>query len=397
VGDQFLGTSYVASATALFGCGISLGTMIFSSAGTSIMMADITNGWRNRSLLHAICAIIAGFIFVILTNHANTLKNSIGDEPEEHVTNKLVQAGAIASESNEARNITYRAIKAGVNELEESVPPSEKSDSKYNCKMSVSKQTISRTNLTGAVNQVSNKEVSKLLPECFSTNSMYLAAFWLWLVGTFVWSSTYTIPYSTANSWPEFQCEVVQNQTFQISRATNCQDGMRTAFLGQMMTILGLCELISRIIQVLGGALIPERGFATAYAIFSFIAAVAMGVLINNESDAMIYVFFVLFPIMTGFLNGFMFGATTDIFTMVRFQDVWSVLNVALALGFALGPVISAYVFKTFYRELCSLCLVVAGMMFLGINFTFKKEDKNELRIGGGETDSLVQVEMQVI
>jgi MFS family permease len=240
VGDQFLGTSYVASATALFGCGISLGTMIFSSAGTSIMMADITNGWRNRSLLHAICAIIAGFIFVILTNHANNLKNSIGDEPEEHVTNKLVQAGAIASESNEARTITYRAIKAGVNELEESVPPSEKSDSKHNCKISVSKQTISRTNLTGAVNQVSNKAVSKLLPECFSTNSMYLAAFWLWLVGTFVWSSTYTIPYSTANSWPEFQCSVVQNQTFQIPRATNCQDGMRTAFLGQMMTILGL-------------------------------------------------------------------------------------------------------------------------------------------------------------
>ena len=83
------------------------------------MMADITNGWRNRSLLHAICAIIAGIIFVILTNHAKNLKNSIGDEPEEHVTNKLVQAGGAvsASVSGEARNITNRAINAGVNEL----------------------------------------------------------------------------------------------------------------------------------------------------------------------------------------------------------------------------------------------------------------------------------------
>ena len=216
------------------------------------MLADITNGWRNRSLLHSVSAIIAGCIFVVLTNHAKKLNGSIGDEPEEHVTHKLVQAGA--SVSFEAKVITDRAIKAGVNEFENiDLPPSEKSDSKYNCKVSLSKQTISRTNLTGAVNQVSNKSVSELLPECFSTNSMYLFAFWLWLVGTFVWSSTYTIPYSTANSWPEFQCEMIQNQTdgraaegvqddgqYQNSRDSNCQDGMRTVFLGQMMTILGL-------------------------------------------------------------------------------------------------------------------------------------------------------------
>ena len=151
--------------------------------------------------------------------------------------------------------------------------------------------------------------------------------------------------------------------------------------------------------QVLCGALIPERGFAGAYSIFSFIAAISMAVLINNKSDAMIYVFFIVFPIMTGFLNGFMFGATTDIFTMVRFQDVWSVLNVALALGFALGPVISAYLFKELYRELCTLSLVTASVLFLGINFTFRKQDKNafELRNGDRDTDSIVNVKMTQI
>lgn len=168
-----------------------------------------------------------------------------------------------------------------------------------------------------------------------------------------------------AGNWPEYK------------------NGQNKIELGWNMFLYGFFELISRILQIFFASKIPERKFATIYSIFTILTGVCLLFLLVPHVLTRV-LFFCLFPLMTGPLNGLLFGASQDIFGARKINRIWPTVNLFLALGFALGPVLASFLPEKVDRILCFFLLMVAAFLMAvtqkQIIPKHESEKKNEVK-----------------
>ena len=230
------------------------------------------------------------------------------------------------------------------------------------------------------------------VPHTLKNQKSQKIAIYTWMISTLIWSSTYTIPYSNAANWPEYRIDANNMTSEMIENRQN--------ELSENMSIYGMGELTSRLLQVFFAHLVPERKFATFFGLNTFLSAIAIFMLcISNFYTRKI--FFIFFPLFTGFLNGLLYGATQDIFGAKDIGKFWPLVNLFLALGFFLGPVVTAGMTLEIEflgnligidRVLLPILLVLAGLMMLITQkqvVPLEKKEKDVKNIVQGDSGSL--------
>ena len=317
VGDIFTKVSekHVASSTALTSTSISLGTVVFNYLGPNFQVKDedgsFYTGFRNRFLMHAIWTFVVLIIFFV-----GTMRHEENFEQDQLKIKEPVAAASVSLH----RQVSVTSVG---NDL------------------SFFKRKLF---------------IIESVPDMLLNQKSLTIAFYCWMIATFVWSMTYTIPYSNAASW----------EAYRVSTEESKKE------LSRNMTIFGISELISRLLQICFAHFVPERKFSLAFSIFTFASSFSIGVLLLDSVTARL-IFFIVFPLATGPLNGLLFGATQDIFGPRKILKFWPLVNVFLALGFCLGPLMASLMVDPVDKKICVILLILSAILMVIVHFQMKK------------------------
>lgn len=331
-GGWVKGTKWVTPVTVLVSCGISVSVFLFNHLGNWLNKNMETKAVQYRFLALAVFQAIASAIYIVaMVYYKEPPPDAICDERKRpavstvQITTKLESDEAI-----EKLDLVNNTPEQQSNATEVATQE---------------KQTLSETRVAS-----------------FSYKDLVTDVCLMWLIGTGLWSTVYTMPFTIGKKYitSEF------NMTNEVA--------------SDVLSYQGIAELVMRLILVAFGTFLPTiRGsYALMFSVACGLISILCIYIATVKYQFAAWVFFISLPFPLGFMNGVVYGGTENIFGSELVEHVWPVTNVLLALGFSMGPAfIELLADKYSYAmgmKVTGYIVLGAAVMFLVLYYRVKRK-----------------------
>ncbi|XP_076805368.1 monocarboxylate transporter 5-like [Clavelina lepadiformis] len=323
---QYFPRKHQAFATCLASAGISFGTLLVNPLAGALVTAL---GWRNTMRIMAAIIFVVGVACVATFKPVKTREQKIQTKIR-HMSKKALEKEKEFLSEPALKNVDIEALSESIQAM----------------------HTESRLSL--AAQEIKKNVFNKGVWDCSICGN---PAFLLWMLGSLLWSVSFLFPFIFLIDYME---------TIGIPRDTSTW----------VMTAYGVAEFCGRLICACAAGKIR---FSLAYVYGASAAVVGVATLFAplGKTLAIMYVYAIVAGINSGILNSLMFVATMQFFGNDRGRHVWGYINVMLAVGMVIGPVIAGGIYdvtasyvSAFYMggSVFILCAVVMCLIPFALN-----------------------------
>jgi len=169
------------------------------------------------------------------------------------------------------------------------------------------------------------QEIKKSFSSNWTIMDMFNPGFVLWCLGTLLWAISFLFPHIFLADYME-------------------KVGLEGA--ATVMIVYGCSELGGRMILAFTAHFIPFS-FSYVYGICTLLAGVVVFITPKIVSMTMMYGYAVIAGVNAGVLNALLFVTTYNLFGDEKGKVAWGFINLILAVGMMVGPIIAGFIFDT--------------------------------------------------